>query len=106
MSKLFLSLCWLAAVVSAADLAKPLEGDYVVHDFQFRSGEKAREIKLHYRTLGRPVTGALGKVDNAVLILHGTGGSGEQFFREQFAGELFGRGQLLDPAKYFVILPD
>jgi homoserine O-acetyltransferase/O-succinyltransferase len=106
MNRLILSACLLAAIASAADLVKPFEGDYVLRDFQFRSGEKEREIKLHYRTLGKPVAGAGGEVENAVLILHGTGGSGEQFFHDQFAGELFNRGQLLDPAKYFVILPD
>jgi len=106
MNRLILSACLLAVIASAADFAKPFEGDYVLRDFQFRSGEKAREIRLHYRTLGKPVTGAGGIVENAVLILHGTGGSGEQFFHDQFAGELFNRGQLLDPAKYFVILPD
>jgi homoserine O-acetyltransferase len=106
MSYLILALCWLAVVTRAADRPKPFEGDYVLHDVQFRSGEKLREVKLHYRTLGKPLTGAGGKVENAVLILHGTGGSSEQFFQDQFAQELFGPGQLLDPAKYFAILPD
>ena len=106
MRRLLPSFCLLATVANAADLPEPVEGDYVLRDFQFRSGETAREIKLHYRTLGKPVTSASGKVENAVLILHGTGGSGEQFLRAHFAGELFDRGQLLDPARYFVILPD
>ena len=106
MNGLILAPCLLAAIASAAEFPKPFEGDYLLSDFQFRSGEKAREIKLHYRTLGKLLTGAGGKVQNAVLILHGTGGSGEQFFHDQFAGELFNRGQLLDPAKYFLILPD
>jgi homoserine O-acetyltransferase len=106
MSKLLRTAWLLAAVASAAGLPRPFESDYILRDFHFRSGETASEIKVHYRTLGKPITGAGGKVENAVLILHGTGGSGEQFFRDQFAGELFDRGQLLDPAKYFVILPD
>jgi homoserine O-acetyltransferase len=106
MSKLILSLCCLAAVASAAEIPKPFEGDYTLRDVQFRSGEKAAVIKLHYRTLGKPLTGAGGKVENAVLILHGTGGSSEQFFQNHFAQELFGPGQLLDPAKYFAIMPD
>jgi homoserine O-acetyltransferase len=106
MSKLILSLCCLAAVASAAEIPKPFEGDYTLRDVQFRSGEKAAAIKLHYRTLGKPLTGAGGKVENAVLILHGTGGSSEQFFQNHFAQELFGPGQLLDPAKYFAIMPD
>ena len=60
----------------------------------------------HYATLGKPAWDAQGRVTNAVLILHGTGGSGEQFLQPQFAGELFGPGQLLDTSHYFIILPD
>jgi homoserine O-acetyltransferase len=82
------------------------EGDYVVRDFKFRSGEALPDLKLHYTTLGKPHRNAKGRVDNAVLILHGTGGDGHQFLRPQFAGVLFVPGGLLDPAKYFIILPD
>src|SRR5262249_24079136 len=82
------------------------EGDFVAHDFQFKSGEKLAELRLHYRTLGKPVRDANGHVTNAVMILHGTGGSGAQFLSQQFADELFGAGQLLDTNRYFVILPD
>jgi homoserine O-acetyltransferase len=82
------------------------EADFVLRDFHFRSGERLPELRLHYRTLGAPVKDPSGKVTNAVLILHGTGGSGSQFLRPQFAGELFGPGQLLDTQKYFIILPD
>lgn len=82
------------------------EGDFVVKNFQFRSGEALPELRLHYTTLGKPVRDVQGRVMNAVLILHGTGGSGQQFFQPQFAGELFGPGQLLDTARYFIILPD
>ena len=82
------------------------EGDYVAHDFQFKSGEKLAELRLHYRTLGKPEHDASGRVTNAVLILHGTGGSGAQFLQPQFANELFGTGQLLDTNRYFIILPD
>ena len=64
------------------------------------------ELKLHYMTLGKPVQDAQGRVTNAVLIMHGTGGSGEQFLGKIFAGELFGPGQLLDANKYFIILRD
>src|SRR5579864_7958523 len=83
----------------------PQEGDYVVHDFHFQSGETLPEVRLHYRTLGKPARDASGKVTNAVLILHGTGGSGRQFLQPQFAGELFGPGQLLDINRYFIVLP-
>ena len=82
------------------------QGDYVAHDFHFRSGESLQEMKLHYRTLGAPHRDAQGHVDNAVLILHGTGGAGAQFLAPYFAGVLFGPGQLLDAAKYYIVLPD
>ena len=82
------------------------EGDFVVHDFKFRAGESLPELRLHYRTLGNPARDAQGHVTNAVLILHGTGGSGQQFLQPQFAGVLFGPGQLLDATRFFIILPD
>jgi homoserine O-acetyltransferase/O-succinyltransferase len=82
------------------------EGDYVAHNFKFKSGEELPELHLHYTTLGKPDRDAQGRIKNAVLILHGTGGSGQQFLVPQFAGELYGPGQLLDINKYFVILPD
>jgi homoserine O-acetyltransferase len=82
------------------------EGDYIVQNFQFRSGEVLAQLRLHYITLGTPQRDASGHVVNAVLILHGTGGSGQQFLRPQFADVLFAPGGLLDPAKYFIILPD
>jgi homoserine O-acetyltransferase len=82
------------------------EGDFVVKNFQFRSGETLPELRLHYTTLGKPARDAQGRVTNAVLILHGTGGSGHQFLQPIFAGELFGPGQLLDAAHYYIILPD
>ena len=82
------------------------EGDFVVKNFQFRSGESLPELRLHYTTLGKPVKNAQGRVTNAVLILHGTGGTGHQFLSPIFAGELFGRGQLLDATRYYIILPD
>ena len=90
----------------AADYPGTQAGDFVVKDFQFKSGEKLAELKLHYYTLGAPQKDASGKVRNAVLILHGTGGSGRQFLTPTFAGVLFGPGQLLDTSKYFIILPD
>src|SRR5216684_4498861 len=82
------------------------EGDFVVKNFKFRSGETLPELRLHYTTLGKPVRSAEGRVTNAVLILHGTGGSGHQFLQPIFAGELFAPGQLLDAARYYIILPD
>ena len=82
------------------------EGDYVINGFRFASGESLPELRLHYITLGKPHRNVHGHVDNAVLVLHGTGGSGRNFQTERFAGVLFGKGQLLDSSRYFIILPD
>ena len=82
------------------------QGDFVLRNFRFASGETLPELRMHYRTLGTPRKDAGGVVRNAVLIMHGTTGSGAQFLADSFAGELFGPGQLLDAAKYFIILPD
>jgi homoserine O-acetyltransferase/O-succinyltransferase len=92
--------------VHAATYPEPKPGDFVVRNFQFGSGESLPEVKLHYYTFGTPQKDASGHTRNVVLILHGTGGSGRQFLTEQFAGVLFGPGQLLDTAKYFIVLPD
>ncbi len=92
--------------VTAIQGVPPDEGDFAIRDFRFESGETLPELKLHYRTLGKPVKDASGVVRNAVLILHGTGGTGAQFLSRAFAGTLFGRGQLLDSEKYFIVLPD
>jgi homoserine O-acetyltransferase len=82
------------------------EGDIVLRDFRFGSGERLAELRIHYATLGAPRRDAQGRIANAVILLHGTGGSGRQFLQPQFADELFGPGQPLDLARYFVILPD
>ena len=90
----------------AVDYPTPTEGDYLARDFKFASGEMMPELRLHYRTLGKAEKDAKGIVRNAVLIMHGTTGSGAQFIRPEFAGELFGAGQPLDAAKFLIILPD
>ncbi len=82
------------------------ESDYVVRNFHFQSGETMSALKLHYRTLGTPQRDGRGHTTNAVLILHGTGGSGQGFLRPIFAGVLFGPGAILDASRYFLILPD
>ena len=84
----------------------PHQGDFTLHNFHFRSGETLPDLRIHYMTIGTPARNAAGGITNAVLILHGTGGSGAQFLRPQFADELYGPGQLLDAAKYYIILPD
>ena len=105
----FVAVAFLAAGMAFAQTPSEYpvtEGDYVAHDFKFKSGEVLPELRLHYRTLGKPERDAQGQVKNAALILHGTGGSGQQFLVPQFAGELYGPGQLLDINKYFIILAD
>ena len=94
------------AVPAVPSVPTPNEGDLVLRNFQFKSGETLPELRMHYYTLGKPQKDALGKTTNAVLILHGTGGSGRSFFRPIFAGVLFGPGQLLDSNRYFIIFPD
>jgi len=82
------------------------QGNFIVHNFRFRDGETLPELRLHYTSLGQPRRNAQGQVTNAVLILHGTGGSGQQFLQSIFAGVLFGKGQLLDASTHYIILPD
>ena len=94
------------ALAQDADPPGSHEGDYIARDFHFRSGETLPEVRLHYLTLGTPRRDAAGHVTNAVLIIHGTGGSGRQFLNPVFAGVLFTPGGLLDPARYYIILPD
>ncbi len=84
----------------------PVEGDYVMRDFHFDDGGSLPELRIHYTTIGTPVKDAAGTVRNAVLILHGTTGSGRNFLSPTFAGRLFGPGQLLDARRYFIVLPD
>jgi len=91
---------------AAGQSPAPVQGDFTLKNFRFRSGESLPELRIHYRTLGKPERDAGGIVRNAVLIMHGTGGTGAQFMRAEFAGTLFGTGALLDATRYFIILPD
>jgi homoserine O-acetyltransferase len=88
------------------DYPAPVENDFPIREFKFADGETLPELKIHYRTIGTPQKDAQGKTTNAVLIMHGTTGSGAQFIRPEFAGELFGRDQPLDATKFFIVLPD
>jgi homoserine O-acetyltransferase len=81
-------------------------GDYIARGFRFGSGETLPELKLHYVTLGTPHRNTAGHVDNAVLLLHGTGGNAHSLFNPVFSNVLFGPGQPLDITKYFLIFPD
>ena len=95
-----------ATAALAAGYPAPAEGDFVIRDFHFASGESLPQLRIHYRTIGQPRTDAHGAVRNAVLIMHGTGGNGGNLVRDEFAGELFGPGQPLDAARFFLVLPD
>ena len=100
---------WCAALVAAfvsmsvpamaADYPAPQDGEWIAKDFKFHSGEVMPELRLHYTTVGAP-TG------QPVLVLHGSGGSAASMLTPTFAGQLFGPGQPLDAAKYYIIIPD
>ena len=96
----------LFAAPALAETWPSQDGEVTLKDFTFGSGEKLPEVRMHYTTLGTPHRNAKGEIDNAVMVLHGTGGSGKQFLQPQFADELYGPGQPFDITKYYVILPD
>ena len=103
---LILFLALLASPAQAQDWpSRAAERDIVLKDFAFAAGERM-DLQMHVTTLGTPHRDKQGRIDNAVMVLHGTGGSGKQFFRPQFADELYGPGQPLDIARWYVILPD
>ena len=102
----FLLSILAASLASAAKYPAPTEGDFIIRDFKFTSGQTLPELRIHYRTLGKIEKDAQGKTTNAILITHGTTGSGAQFIRAEFAGELFGKDQPLDATKFFIVLPD
>ena len=83
-----------------------VEGDYLIKDFTFQTNETIPQLNIHYTLIGEPHKDRNGMVDNAILIMHGTTGSGRQFLSDQFAGTLFAPGGLLDATKYCIILPD
>ena len=83
----------------AQEVPKPHSQTWVINDFKFHTGEVLPELRLHYTTLGDPK-------NEAVLVLHGTNGSGAGLLNPAFGGELFGPGQPIDASRYFVILPD
>lgn len=93
------ALVSIAVPVMAADYPAPQDGEWIAKDFKFHSGEVMPELRLHYTTVGAP-TG------QPVLVLHGSGGSAASMLTPTFAGELFGPGQPLDAAKYYIIIPD
>jgi homoserine O-acetyltransferase/O-succinyltransferase len=103
---LFLCLSAAQTTMAQAAFPQPVEGDIVVRNFRFKSNEVLPELRLHYRTIGKLQRDAKGVARNAVLITHGTGGSGAQFLRPEFSDQLFRAGGILDATKYFIVLPD
>jgi homoserine O-acetyltransferase len=102
-----LAVTWAApAAAQSSYAAQVRQGDFTIRNFRFASGETLPELRIHYSTLGTPRTDRRGNVTNAVMVLHGTGGSGLQFLQPQFAEELYGPGQPLDISRYFIVLPD
>ena len=99
-------LFWPSFAAAQATYPAPVERDFIVRNFTFASGETLPEVKIHYRTIGEPRKDADGVVRNGILILHGTGGTGGQFLGAGWAGQLYGKGQLYDAERYFIILPD
>jgi homoserine O-acetyltransferase len=93
-------------LLAAAQYPDPVSGDFVLRDFKFATGETLPEVRIHYRTIGTLRKDGKGSAANAVLLLHGTTGTGKAFLSENFAGVLFGPGQLLDASKYLLIMPD
>ncbi|HEX8805487.1 MAG TPA: alpha/beta fold hydrolase, partial [Candidatus Aquilonibacter sp.] len=96
----------LAALLLAVAFPLPQSGTYTIPSFTFADGESLKNLRLHYETFGTPRTDAHGRTTNAVLIIHGTGSSAQQFVSDQFAGVLFVPGGILDASKYYIILPD
>jgi homoserine O-acetyltransferase/O-succinyltransferase len=102
-----LATAGVSAVAQTAPAKWPTQdGTYVIKNFHFRSGESIPELKLHYLTLGKPHRGADGHTDNAILLLHGTGGTAHSLMTPVFSDVLFGPGQPFDITKYYIILPD
>jgi homoserine O-acetyltransferase/O-succinyltransferase len=96
-----------AQLASVQDSLVNAEGDFVVKDFQFADGESLPELKLHYRTIGQPVRNlANGEIKNAILLIHGTTGTGREFLADGFRDAMFETDQPFDAAKYYIILPD
>jgi homoserine O-acetyltransferase len=102
--------CGFAGLLATAALAQTpytgAPGDFHIANFRFGTGETLPDLKLHYLTLGKPHRDGAGHVDNAVLLLHGTGGNAHSLFNPVFSSVLFGPGQPLDITKFYLIFPD
>ncbi|MBS0539623.1 MAG: alpha/beta fold hydrolase [Proteobacteria bacterium] len=94
-----IAVAFMAGPALAADYPAPKQGEWIAKDFKFHTGETMPELRLHYTTVGEPS-------GQPVLVLHGTAGSANSMLTAGYAGELFGAGQPLDAAKYYIIIPD
>jgi homoserine O-acetyltransferase len=103
---LALALACPSLVSAQTTFPAPVERDFTVRNFKFESGDMVPELTLHYRTIGQPRKDPDGIVRNGILILHGTGGTGSPFLGAGWAGQLYGKGQLYDAERYFIIIPD
>jgi homoserine O-acetyltransferase len=105
---LWIPLAAVAQTASPADqrIWPTQDGAVTLPNFKFGSGETLPELKLHYLTLGQPHRNAAGRVDNAILLLHGTGGNAHSLLNPIFSNVLFVPGGVLDIEKYFIVLPD
>ena len=105
-TKITLSLTILTPLITAKESwPKPKHGFYNIENFKFDSGETLPDLEIHYQTLGKLKVNEDGS-NNAVVILHSTTLSSEQFFSDEFAAVLFNKGQILDAEKYFIIMRD
>ena len=96
----------MTCAAADSDIAKPVEENFILKDFHFATGEQLPALRMHYATLGTPIRNKAGEITNAVLILHSTANSHQQFLTDRFAGALFGPGQPLDIHRYYIVLPD
>ncbi len=101
-----LVFCHFTGVETVDNLAGYYEGNYVIHNFRLENGEMFKDLNIHYRTLGSPQRDSSGTIVNAVLMLHGTNGSGALFLTESIGTHLFASGKPLDLSRYYIILPD
>ena len=108
--KIFFSIAIIVLFINQSSAQttypKPVESDYTAKDFVFESGEKLPELRIHCITVGEPHKDASGNINNAVLIMHGTTGNSQGLLNDRFAGHLFGAGQPLDAAKYYIVFVD
>jgi homoserine O-acetyltransferase len=93
---LLAGLCLIGAAAAQTPLPRQ-DGDVILKDFRFHTGEVLPELKIHYTTLGNPK-------GTPVLLLHGTNGNGAGMIAS--FRPLFAPGAPLDASTHYIILPD